>query len=151
MREPLKYKITSRIEVQDLGYSTPCWISNRSPQPNGYTKIGINNRTMLTHRVAYEAWHGPIPAGLVIDHLCRNRKCCNPDHLEPVTTRENLLRGETLTASEAMQTHCIHGHALAGENIYVRPDKPNSRLCRACRVDAGKRQNAKLKAIRQAA
>lgn len=150
MLEPLKYKITSRMEIQDRGYRTPCWISNRAEHTNGYTKIGISNRTMLTHRVAYEAWHGAIPDGLVIDHLCRNRKCCNPDHLEPVTHRENLVRGETLTAREVAQTACRRGHEFTSDNTYYRPDRPNSRGCRTCRAGSGRRQNAKLKAMRAA-
>ena len=136
----IRDKITSRIDVVDAGYLTPCWISNRSEHTNGYTKLGVDGKTLLTHRVAYEEWRGEIPDGLVIDHLCRNRKCCNPDHLEPVTHQVNLLRGETLTAREAAQTHCLRGHPFDAINTYRSPSKPDIRECRACRADSSRAQ-----------
>lgn len=135
----IQHKITSRMEVVEMGYDTPCWISDRAEAGKGYTKLGINGVTMLTHRVAYQAWRGPIPDGLIIDHLCRNRACCNPSHLEPVTYRENLMRGETLTASEAAQTHCKRGHAFDAANTYYRPDR-HGRICRTCSADAARRR-----------
>ena len=90
---------------------------------------------MLTvHRVAYEAAVGPIPEGLQLDHLCRNTLCTNPAHLEPVTCRENLLRGNTLQAANAAKTHCPYGHPYAGENLRVRRLKSGGlgRSCREC-------------------
>ena len=86
------------------------------------------------HRWAYEYFIGPIPAGMHLDHLCRNRRCVNPYHLEPVTVRENLLRGEGPSAVHAVKTHCPAGHAYAGENLYVHPRK-GYRVCRACGRD----------------
>lgn len=138
----LQSRIRSRAVEADLGYATPCWISNRAKQPNGYTKIGLCGQTLLTHRVAYEAYVGPIPDGQQIDHLCRQRACCNPDHLEPVTCRENLLRGDTLTAAEANATHCKRGHAYDLLNTYWRPDRPGVRSCRTCRTAASQRTRA---------
>lgn len=129
----LRAKITSRSHVEDRGYETPCWISDRATQPNGYTKIGYLGETWLTHRFAYEVFVGPIPKGLVIDHLCRQRACCNPAHLEPVTNRENLLRGDTLTAAEASATSCKRGHPFDEANTYWRADRAGVRGCRACR------------------
>jgi len=137
----IQQRITERMDVSDTGYKTPCWISNRAAQSNGYTKMGVQGRTHLTHRLAYEAWHGAIPDGMVIDHLCRVRQCCNPDHLEPVTTRENLLRGETKTAMEAAQTHCHRGHEFTVDNTYMRPDR-HGRVCRRCRDDATRLRRA---------
>lgn len=131
-RSALRDKVTSRVDIADMGYDSPCWISNRVAQPNGYTKLGVKGRTLLTHRVAYEAFVGPIPDGLMIDHLCRVRACCNPAHLEPVDARENLVRGDTLTAHQVQQTHCLRGHPLSGENLYLRPDR-FGRMCRECR------------------
>lgn len=138
-RTALRTRITSRITVEDRGFRTACWISNRAMHSNGYTKIGYFGQTWLTHRFAYTVFVGDIPDGLQLDHLCSQRACCNPEHLEPVTCRENLLRGDTLTAREAAQTHCKEGHPLSGPNLYVRPDRVNSRGCRTCRRNADRR------------
>lgn len=89
-------------------------------------------RPTVAHRVAYEIAVGPIPDGLVIDHLCRNRGCVNPQHMEPVSRGENVLRGESQSARQARQTHCIHGHEFTPENTYRRPGAPNKRDCRVC-------------------
>lgn len=134
--------ILSRVTEVDMGYRTPCWLSDRAPTRNGYTKIGIAGRTMLTHRVAYEEWVGPIAPGMQMDHLCRVRACCNPAHLEPVTPRENLMRGNTITAAQVSQTHCHAGHRLSGPNLYERPDRVG-RCCRECRRLAAQRSRAR--------
>ena len=78
----------------------------------------------------YELMVGPIPDGLVIDHVCNNRGCVRPDHLRPVTQRENILRGEGVAAKRARQTHCKRGHELAGENIRIT--STGSRQCLIC-------------------
>lgn len=122
--------IRNRATVVDLGYVTPCWISNRTTQPNGYTKMFHAGKVRLTHRVAYESAVNAIPAGLVLDHLCRQRACANPDHLEAVTNRENLLRGETSIAKEVAQDHCIAGHPFSEQN--TRVTAKGKRACREC-------------------
>jgi hypothetical protein len=129
IRPDLQERILSRVDIRDEGYKTPCWISNRAAQPNGYTKIGINGVTWLTHRAAYTAFVGPIPDGLELDHLCRNVACCNPGHLEPVTSSVNVERRAILV------THCKRGHPLSGANLYLRPDR-KGRMCRICRSAA---------------
>ena len=135
----LQHRVRSRSDEVDHGYTSPCWISNRARHAKGYTKMGLCGQTLLTHRVAYEAYVGPIPDGLQIDHLCRQTACCNPDHLEPVTCRENLLRGDTRTAAQAAATHCKRGHPYDEANTYTRHDRPGVRGCKACRNSWRKR------------
>jgi hypothetical protein len=149
-RTALRARVTSRITIEDRGYATPCWISNRAAHSNGYTKIGYLGQTWLTHRFSYTVFIGDIPDGLQLDHLCRQRACCNPEHLEPVTCRENLLRGDTLTAKEAAQTHCKEGHPLSGPNLYVRPDRTKSRGCKTCR-NASTRKSVERRRAKAAA
>jgi hypothetical protein len=98
--------------------------------PCGYGEFKISSKRALAHRVAWEMANGPIPSGLTIDHLCRNRWCVNVVHMEVVTSRENTLRGESPPAVNAKKTHCKYGHLLSGEN--VRLDKRGHRKCKAC-------------------
>jgi len=115
----------------------------------GYGRFTVEGRRVVPHRFAYEYLIGPIPAGLELDHLCKVRNCLNVTHLEPVTGRENLLRGDTVNARNAAKTHCIRGHEYTPENtLHARPSKRNpngQRECRTCRRerDRAKRQRAK--------
>jgi hypothetical protein len=104
---------------------------------------GNSREIVYVHRLAYEVFVGPIPDGLQIDHLCRQRACCNPDHLEAVTCRVNLLRGDTITAREAATTHCPQGHEYTEANTYRRPDNPIKRDCKICRRERQRDPNAK--------
>ena len=92
------------------------------------------------HRVAYELMRGPIPDGLTLDHLCRNVGCVNPDHLEPVTMKENILRGYSPAAQAARRDECAHGHAYTPENTYRYAN--GSRRCRICQRAAQARTMA---------
>ena len=93
-------------------------------------KIGDVWRSRRAHRLVYAALIGPIPEGLTLDHLCRNHDCCNPGHCEPVTNKENILRGTCPTAVNARKTHCPQGHPYSEENTQVGPT--GWRYCRIC-------------------
>jgi hypothetical protein len=109
-----------------------CWLWTDEPAANGYGYLGVGGRAgrkIQAHRLAYELYIGPIPPGLDIDHLCRNRRCVNPWHLEAVDRRTNLLRGDTVTARHAAATRCPQGHPYDDRNTRVYRGK---RQCRTC-------------------
>ncbi len=126
----LEERIRERMEIRDTGYATACWLSTRPVGTNGYTHISVGRKRRLLHRVAYELWVGPIPDGLTIDHLCRVKVCCNPEHLEPVTQRVNQLRSDSPAARRAKQTHCLRGHEFTPENTEIK--RNGCRGCKAC-------------------
>lgn len=107
-----------------------CVLWTGSIDTRGYGYVKADGRTYRAHRLAYEEAHGEIPEGLVIDHLCRVRACVNPDHMEAVTQRVNVLRGESLQAQNARKTECIRGHAFDDENTLLTAD--GRRQCRTC-------------------
>lgn len=115
-----------------------CWSWTAALASGGYGLFTVHERMVLSHRFAYELLVGPIPDGLHIDHLCRNRRCVNPDHLEPVTCRENVLRGVSNSARNARKTHCPQGHPYDDENTYITP--VGGRNCRACKRARNKSQ-----------
>lgn len=125
-----------------------CWLWTGWCTENGYGKFTVAGRRVFAHRWAYGAEVGPIPAGLVIDHLCRVKNCVRPSHLEVVTQRENNLRGVGVTAQNAKATVCAQGHPYDEANT-IRT-KEGYRLCRACRkrID-GRRSIHKAVAVTQ--
>lgn len=132
-------RILARVIVADDG----CWVW-QSTKKDGYgmavVGYSVDPRRPVkrpAHRVAYEASIGPVPPGLDLDHLCRNRACCNPAHLEPVTRRENVLRGmlpAMMRDKAAAQTHCYKGHPLSGDNLQLQGPNKKFRVCRTCRA-----------------
>ncbi len=118
-----------RIWAQVLQDESGCWTFTGRLTGGGYGRIRADDRDQPTHRFMYEALLGPVPAELDIDHLCRNRACCNPAHLEPVPPRVNLLRGTGYAARNARKTHCIHGHEFTEANT-MRSKR--GRRCRTC-------------------
>ncbi|TBO59895.1 HNH endonuclease [Streptomyces kasugaensis] len=113
--------------------------------PNGYARISVDGERQYAHRVSYEAFVAPIPDGLVIDHLCRNRGCVNPEHLDAVTQRVNVLRGESPAAARARQVACIHGHQLDATNTYRAAN--GTRKCRRCRANARERSRRRRQGV----
>lgn len=113
-----------------------CWEWTGSLRPDGYGRIYFggrdSGRVWRAHRLVYEVLVGPIPDGMTLDHLCRNRRCVNPDHLEPVPNRENVLRGIGITAENKRKTHCVRGHEFTPDNTYAHGSK---RHCRTCRTE----------------
>lgn len=121
-----------------VDWASGCWVWIGHLNDAGYGTLRWWNKPMQrAHRVAYIELVGEIPDGLQLDHLCRNRACCNPAHLEPVTQRENVLRGEGPSARAAVATHCTSGHEYTEANTYVRSS--GKRDCRQCNRDRAAR------------
>lgn len=122
-------RLKERISVDENG----CWNWTGALQ-KGYGRItwSASGRKVFrsSHRTMYQALVGAIPDELDLDHLCRNRACCNPEHLEPVTRQTNLLRGDTIPAARAARTRCPNGHPYDEENTLT--DKYGRRSCRTC-------------------
>lgn len=146
MKGSFETKFWQRV---DRGGPDECWPwmlrLNR-----GYGEVGLVGRFyhVRPHRVAYELLVGPIPDGLVIDHLCRNRSCCNPAHLEPVTVGENIRRG---LSGNGSKTHCLYGHPFSGDNLISFRESDGSGFGRACRICKRRRDRERSHRRRQAA
>ena len=106
------------------------WPFHRKKGVHSYGQFGHEKRTYMAHRVAYEMAHGEIPPGFEIDHLCRNPGCVNPNHLQAVPKKINIVRGVGPTAVNARKQFCVHGHEFTPENTYIRSG--GNRACRAC-------------------
>lgn len=122
----------------DIQGPSECWNWTACLMHNGYGQFRWQGQARAAHRVAWVLVGNSIPEGMQMDHLCRNRRCCNPAHLEVVTQRENLLRGDTITARCAAKTHCPQGHPYDEANTIVYR---GNRQCRACtQSDAAKKR-----------
>lgn len=125
-----------------------CWLWTGANNGKGYGIVGIKRRPRYVHRVVYERLVGPIPEGLEMDHLCRNRACANPDHLEPVTHVVNAHRGVGSTWQVNLaKTHCKWGHEFTPEN--TRRYR-NGRWCIACETDRTARRREQRRELRRA-
>lgn len=130
-RQTPEERFHSRYVIQDNG----CWQWIGTINRDGYGEIhiaGVRTHATAAHRFAYEILVAPIPAGLSIDHLCRNPGCVNPAHLEPVTLAENTRRQLLHQSRREHKSVCPHGHPLEGNNIYLRHDRGH-RECRTCK------------------
>lgn len=123
--------IRERLEAGSVSVSNGCieWMLTRDR--DGYGMIKVGGKMRGAHRVAYEIHKREIPEGLQLDHLCRNRACINPEHLEPVTNRENQMRGRAPGVLVHLSGRCAAGHEMTGSNVYV--DHGGKRYCRECR------------------
>ena len=121
-----------------------CWLWT-GPLAGGYPLLGGRD---YAHRVAYTLWVGPIPEGLTLDHLCRTPACVNPKHLEPVTLRENILRGTSPAARNAAVTRCPAGHQYDQSNTHIT--KSGSRHCRTCHRERERERSQRLREARRA-
>lgn len=139
----LPRRIASKIAIDE---ATGCWLwTGYVVRRNGYGRVSSGSKPTTVHRLVYRLLVGPIENQL--DHLCRVRHCCNPAHLEDVTNKENVLRGDGPTAVNARKTHCKRGHELTPENTYLRPN--GYRNCRVCASGPVRRtKGPKSKAVR---
>ena len=116
-----------------------CWLWTAACIDSGYGHFYLDGQLVLAHRWAFEQEKGPIPQGLVLDHLCRNRRCVRPDHLEPVTNLENIRRG----IKGQKPSTCSHGHRYTPDN--TRIDKRGRRHCLICQAAYNARRRAQYK------
>lgn len=126
---PVADRFWEKVQVDSSGCWN--WIGCRMDSGRTYGQLKVNRRLIYAHRFSYELHKGPIPDGLFLDHLCRTPSCVNPDHLEPVTNRENCLRGECPTVLIHRSGKCRRGHEMSGENVGYSRDGAHRR-CRTC-------------------
>ena len=126
-------KYTERMMARVVRSEDGCWVWTGAMSTKGYGYFQFRGKLWRAHRAMYTLVRGEIPDGLSLDHLCRNRACINPEHLEAVPIRVNIMRGASLGAVNAAKTHCINGHAFSEENTrYSARDGYVERRCNVC-------------------
>lgn len=143
-----QFRFWSKVRVTD-----GCWEWKASHDTRGYGLLWLNRRWIGAHRFAYELLVGPIPDGLEIDHLCRNKSCVNPAHLEPVTHLENMRRADYGSKGDrgkhnAVKTHCPVGHPYTADNTKLYRGR---RSCRVCSQAANQRYRQRKFLVRSEA
>lgn len=141
---PIGVRFWAKVEI---GSVDECWPWRGGVTGAGYGVIMLPRgarwyKATMAHRFAYERRFGAIPAGKVLDHVCRNTRCVNPYHLRVCSQKENISFSSSHIASKMRQTHCVRNHPLSGTNLYLTPD--GRRQCRACmRLRADKSNNTR--------
>ena len=135
LRELDEIRFVEKFSIDPSG----CWLWESTMGYKGYGRFWYQGRMRSAHRLAYEEYVEPIPEGLTLDHLCRVRNCIAPDHLEPVTNKENLLRGFGVSAINARKQECVKGHPFSEQNtryaIHRTKGRPpyRERMCIECK------------------
>lgn len=122
-----------------------CWVWTACKNEDGYGQFKLRYKMIYAHRLSYTINKLSISNDLVIDHLCRNRSCVNPDHLEPVTRQENIIRGETIPSNNLTKTHCPLNHLLVPPNLVNSEAKRGRRKCLACNRARAKYNTSKIR------
>jgi len=132
-------KILSNIAINNY---SGCWNWTKAKNQKGYGHFKINDKSLKPHRIVFETFNGEIKKNYVIDHLCKNRICCNPDHLRQVTIKQNTLENSnSLQSINARKTHCIRGHIFDDSNTYLIHYKNGiKRQCKKCKKLYNKQQ-----------
>lgn len=143
-RKPLEDKLKN-YQLNENG----CWVWLGCKSNIGYGKVLIEGENTLAHRFFYLTLKGPIPEGLCLDHLCRNRACVNPDHLEPVTPGENTLRGVGPSALNRKKTHCLKGHPFDPSPVISKTGFNRGRICKICKRDFNRDSYYRMKLKRK--
>jgi hypothetical protein len=132
MKKDIKTRFMEKVEK-----TKTCWLW-KAGSAGGYGRFWVGTRkegrTALAHRIGYEIFKGPVPDEMTLDHICRNRLCVNPMHLEPVPAVENVMRGISDPALNAKKTHCPRGHEYTPDNTYIQQPQ-GWRHCRTCSKD----------------
>ena len=126
-------KFLSKIKITSSG----CWEWGKPNHNKGYGVLCYKYKRMYIHRFIYDYFYGNLKPNLQIDHLCRNRLCVNPKHLEQVTHKTNTLRGFSFSAINSRKTHCPKGHPYSGDNLCF--DYRGTRRCKKCRSENNRR------------
>lgn len=137
-------RFISKIKV---GKKDDCWEWLAGKSRNGYGVFSINDKSFSAHRVSWAITKGALDTSLVLDHVCRNRACVNPDHLREVSRAINAYENNSSpVVANLTKTKCIRGHDLLGDNLYIAPAS-GDRACRKCRMFADRKYKAKRRVL----
>ena len=138
--------LADRFHEKYIIQADGCWRWTAAVNGDGYGRIGYGGRgcSMMAHRASWQVHGKEVPDDMELDHLCKNRWCVNPDHLEAVPHKVNVLRGASIATRYSARTHCDAGHPFAGENLILRSD--GGRGCRICTRLLGRERMAQWRA-----